>query len=295
MPCVPRSIICRTRLLSLESEIKRLSPSIPIRANSTKCSRTLPTTPDVTRRRLSFTPGDQIQPRLWSAHLSLGNALLRTGQAEEGRKEVEESFQGDPFNLWAKNTLDLLDTMKEYRETKRGSIRPQNGAQRDGCHLLYAGDLLEEVSTKLSGKVQFHAEEPDLGRILPRSLWISLFARWAARTRRPRGLFWSGHRSGFTGGSSERRVQLGKHVLARIYPRRLAPDYRSSDPDGSPKGFRFMRNDDHVPAGGTTGTSGICGHTRKAGGLRFRNSMAVSCAEATGRYPARVFRGFADL
>ena len=47
-------------------------------------------------------------PRLWSAHLDLGMALLRLGQMTEGRAAVEKSFQGDPYNLWAKNTLDLL-------------------------------------------------------------------------------------------------------------------------------------------------------------------------------------------
>ncbi|HEX8336922.1 MAG TPA: tetratricopeptide repeat protein, partial [Pyrinomonadaceae bacterium] len=51
----------------------------------------------------------ELSPRLWSAHLSLGMALLRLGRMEEGRAEVEKSFAGDPFNAWAKNTLDLLD------------------------------------------------------------------------------------------------------------------------------------------------------------------------------------------
>ncbi|HSQ24715.1 MAG TPA: tetratricopeptide repeat protein, partial [Pyrinomonadaceae bacterium] len=60
----------------------------------------------------------EISPRLWSAHLDLGMALLRLGQMPGGRAEVEKSFQGDPYNVWAKNTLDLLDAMKDYRETK---------------------------------------------------------------------------------------------------------------------------------------------------------------------------------
>ncbi len=61
-------------------------------------------------------------PRLWDAHLSLGMSLLRLGQMEEGRAAVESAFKGDPFNAWAKNTLDLLDTMQGFRETKRGSF-----------------------------------------------------------------------------------------------------------------------------------------------------------------------------
>ena len=48
----------------------------------------------------------EIAPRSWDAHLNLGMALLRLGQMEPGRDEVEKAFKGDPFNVWAKNTLD---------------------------------------------------------------------------------------------------------------------------------------------------------------------------------------------
>jgi tetratricopeptide (TPR) repeat protein len=118
----------------------------------------------------------KLQPRLWSAHLSLGNALLRTGQAEEGRKEVEESFEGDPFNVWAKNTLDLLDTMKEYRETKRGPFVLKTAPKETDVISVYAGDLLEEVSSKLAAKYKFTPKNP---------IWVEFFpdhADFAVRT-----------------------------------------------------------------------------------------------------------------
>src|SRR5689334_5071008 len=62
----------------------------------------------------------EIAPRLWDAHLNLGMALLRLGQMDTGREAVEKAFKGDPFNVWAKNTLDLLDSMRDFKETKRG-------------------------------------------------------------------------------------------------------------------------------------------------------------------------------
>src|SRR5215831_16551858 len=64
----------------------------------------------------------EIHPGLWSAHLDLGMAWLRLGRMEEGRAEVEASFKGDPYNIWAKNTLDLLDAMKDYRETRHDAF-----------------------------------------------------------------------------------------------------------------------------------------------------------------------------
>ena len=39
---------------------------------------------------------------------------LRLGQIADGRKSLETSFAGDPYNVWVKNTLDLLDTYKNY-------------------------------------------------------------------------------------------------------------------------------------------------------------------------------------
>jgi tetratricopeptide (TPR) repeat protein len=101
-----------------------------------------------------------VSPRLWDAHLSLGMALLRMGQMEQGRAEVEAAFKGDPFNVWAKNTLDLLDTMQDFRETKRGSFIVKASAQESDVLSTYALDLVEEASNKLTSKYRFTPKGP---------------------------------------------------------------------------------------------------------------------------------------
>jgi tetratricopeptide (TPR) repeat protein len=101
-----------------------------------------------------------ISPRLWDAHLSLGMALLRLGQMEPGRAEVEVAFKGDPFNVWAKNTLDLLDTMKEFKETKRGAFIVKASAQESDVLSGYALDLVEEAQNKLTSKYKFTPRGP---------------------------------------------------------------------------------------------------------------------------------------
>ena len=101
-----------------------------------------------------------ISPRLWEAHLSLGMALLRLGQMEQGRAEVEVAFKGDPFNVWAKNTLDLLDTMKEFKETKRGAFIVKASAQESDVLSGYALDLVEEAQNKLTSKYKFTPKGP---------------------------------------------------------------------------------------------------------------------------------------
>lgn len=109
----------------------------------------------------------KLSPRLWSSHLALGMGLLRLGKMEEGRAAVEKSFEGDPFNLWAKNTLDLLDVMKEYRETKHGDFIIKADAKENDVLTGYAAELLDEAKTKLSAKYNFTPRAPISVEIFP--------------------------------------------------------------------------------------------------------------------------------
>jgi tetratricopeptide (TPR) repeat protein len=51
----------------------------------------------------------------WWSYGVLGMNQMRTGAVEEGRRNLETAFAGDPYNPWYKNTLDLLDTFEHYR------------------------------------------------------------------------------------------------------------------------------------------------------------------------------------
>src|SRR5215831_7175132 len=109
----------------------------------------------------------ELSPRLWSAHLDLGMALLRLGQMEEGRAEIEKSFQGDPYNVWAKNTLDLLDAMKDYRETKHGPFLIKVDAKESDVVAPYASDLLNEAARQLTAKYRFTPKGPITVELFP--------------------------------------------------------------------------------------------------------------------------------
>ncbi|HSD47365.1 MAG TPA: tetratricopeptide repeat protein, partial [Pyrinomonadaceae bacterium] len=102
----------------------------------------------------------ELAPRLWDAHLSLGMSLLRLGQMQPGREAVERSFKGDPFNVWAKNTLDLLDSMETFRETKRGAFIIKASEQESDVLGPYAASLLEEAAAKLTAKYRFTPKGP---------------------------------------------------------------------------------------------------------------------------------------
>ncbi len=58
--------------------------------------------------------GVALDPKSWHDWSVRGLNELRLGKVDEGRKSLETSFGGDPYNVWVKNTLDLLDTYKNY-------------------------------------------------------------------------------------------------------------------------------------------------------------------------------------
>ena len=55
-----------------------------------------------------------LDPNSWRGYALLGLNQLRVGEMQAGRANLERAFAGDPFNVWTKNTLDLLDTLADY-------------------------------------------------------------------------------------------------------------------------------------------------------------------------------------
>jgi tetratricopeptide (TPR) repeat protein len=102
----------------------------------------------------------ELSPRLWRAWSLLGINLLRLGKEEEGREVLEKAFAGDPFNVWVKNTLDLLDTMRDYRQTVSEHFVVKAAAKESDLIGPYVASLLEEAYSKLTAKYQFRPQGP---------------------------------------------------------------------------------------------------------------------------------------
>jgi tetratricopeptide (TPR) repeat protein len=109
----------------------------------------------------------ELSPKLWSARTQLGIQLLRVGRIAEGRAELERTFAGDPFNIWAKNTLDLLDSMKDYTDTLRGPFLIKSEPKESGALAIYAADLLEDAHKKLTAKYRFTPRAPISVEVFP--------------------------------------------------------------------------------------------------------------------------------
>ena len=109
---------------------------------------------------------------------------LRLGQITDGRKSLETSFTGDPYNVWVKNTLDLLDTYKNYDldHEQQLSVHDREGrvadSRRSISRIWPSGvqDVLHEV------RLQAAAADSHRGVSQPRRF---LGAHgWPRRTRR---------------------------------------------------------------------------------------------------------------
>ena len=96
----------------------------------------------------------------WSAYGTQGLNQLRVGEMAGGRENLETAFAGDPYNLWFKNTLDLLDVMDGFATL--GSERIQVFVDpEDGQALaLYLLDASERAYETLSERYGFRPATP---------------------------------------------------------------------------------------------------------------------------------------
>jgi tetratricopeptide (TPR) repeat protein len=63
---------------------------------------------DFAQRAIDMDPGSS------RGYGILGLNQLRIGEMEQGHANVARAFEGDPFNVWTKNTLDFLDSKDDY-------------------------------------------------------------------------------------------------------------------------------------------------------------------------------------
>ncbi len=89
--------------------------------------------------------GVQANPRAWHAYAVLGMNQLRLGQIAKGRASLDTAFKGDPYDAWTKNTLDLLDTFKNYDEIADGRFRFMIEKDESGILSIYLKQLAAQA------------------------------------------------------------------------------------------------------------------------------------------------------
>jgi tetratricopeptide (TPR) repeat protein len=107
-------------------------------------------------------------PLSWESYSLLGLNLLRVGGIEEGRETLEAAFEGDPYNVWVKNTLDLLDGFERFRETSTPRFLFLVEEGESDLLSTYAPELAEEAFDRMAERYGYGPPTPIRIEIYPR-------------------------------------------------------------------------------------------------------------------------------
>jgi cellulose synthase operon protein C len=112
--------------------------------------------------------GLEREPTSWGAHALIGLTQLRLGDADAARTSLETSFAGDPYNVWVKNTLDLLDTYPRYVTTRTDRFELFLHGDEADLLGLYMAELAEEAYDVLVRRYGARPEAPVRVEVYPR-------------------------------------------------------------------------------------------------------------------------------
>lgn len=99
-------------------------------------------------------------PTDWKARSVLGMNLLRLGRIAEGKAALDVAFKGDPYDVWVKNTLDLLDTFKNYDETPTPHALLMIEKAESPLLSIYLSDLAERAYATFEQRYQYAPPPP---------------------------------------------------------------------------------------------------------------------------------------
>ena len=103
----------------------------------------------------------------WRGWALAGINQLRTGDIDAGRVHLERAFAGDPFDLWTKNTLDLLDTLSRYSERASPRFRFHVDAKEADVLGLYLEPLAEEAYEQFATRYGHRPPTPIRVEVFP--------------------------------------------------------------------------------------------------------------------------------
>jgi tetratricopeptide (TPR) repeat protein len=109
----------------------------------------------------------ELDPALWAAYAGLGMNLMRVGDLTEGRRMIERAFEGDPFNLWAFNTLELLDQMDKFARVRNKHFVLLVSKEDESVLAPYLVRLADEAYTVLTRRYGFAPNGPIQVEVFP--------------------------------------------------------------------------------------------------------------------------------
>ena len=104
----------------------------------------------------------------------LGTNQLRTGLLETGRANLERAFAGDPYNVWFKNSLDLLDTFNQYRIVETPHLEIMLHSSEADVLEPYVAAVAEEAYQAMRARYGIEPPTPVRLELFPRSADFSV-------------------------------------------------------------------------------------------------------------------------
>jgi tetratricopeptide (TPR) repeat protein len=91
---------------------------------------------------------------------ALGTNELRIGAIDSGRAHLERAFALDPFHVWNKNTLDLLDVLRGFHSTRSGRFHILTPPDETALLTLYLAPLLDSAYEALAARYGYRPPPP---------------------------------------------------------------------------------------------------------------------------------------
>ena len=104
--------------------------------------------------------GVSVDSLAWGAYGTQGLNQLRIGEMVDGRANLEIAFEGDPYNLWFKNTLDLLDNMDLFESLESDRITVLVDPEDGQALATYLLEVSERAYESLSVRYGFRPATP---------------------------------------------------------------------------------------------------------------------------------------
>ena len=101
-------------------------------------------------------------PQYWQGYTLLGSNLIRLGEEEEGKANLEIGFENDPFNVMTSNMLKVFDTLETYTTLESAHFKVHMSQNDADILWPYLEPLLEEGWDTLTAKYGYEPEVPIL-------------------------------------------------------------------------------------------------------------------------------------
>ncbi|WP_425154488.1 tetratricopeptide repeat protein [Candidatus Palauibacter sp.] len=101
-----------------------------------------------------------LDPLSWAGRAELGLNQLRVGDIDGGRATLEASFEGDPFNVWVFNTLDLLEELAGFETATSPRFSFSFHPREAGALSIYATALAEEAFDAMRARYGYEPPTP---------------------------------------------------------------------------------------------------------------------------------------